>query len=310
MKLPPLQGALWLCCTVVPVLWGPHFQYNLQKKRLQDDSFPENDWTNQSPFRRERRGQNQHKWCAHHYLQCAGWIINSLSGCFYCIHTLWKQYWTVELRWTVRFLTEPRPSSYRASKYQKLGHLSTKTGFSPSVLRVGLQSDQQLFHTARPNCRRELSSCSDGASAPPKTARKRRWIPEPGRRAKSAGRSQQLLLLASSSAGLLCSSSSRWEIPSTTRSMAAPTAPLWTEDLIRPGYLRRRPPRWRASRWSNPSPRSTCWCWELSWQRAWRACSTTTHRILRINTMELWMFWVTEGTFYAEICFHMIKINV
>lgn len=129
MKLPPLQGALWLCCTVVPVLWGPHFQHNLQKKKGSTwfiSSRSENDWTNQRPFRRERRGQNQHKWCAHHYLQCAGWNINSLSGCFYCIHKLWKQYWTVELRWTVRFLTEPRPSSYRASKYQKLGHLSTK----------------------------------------------------------------------------------------------------------------------------------------------------------------------------------------
>lgn len=195
----------------------------------------------------------------------------------------------------MRFLTEPCPSSYDASKYQELDHLTTRsrkdfiqTSFSPSVRIAGLQSDQQPFHTAHSNHRCELSSCSDGASAPPKAARKWRWIPEPGWWAKSAGRSQQLPLLAASSAGLLYSSSSSWwKIPSTTRSMEAPMAPLWTEDLIRPGYLSCRRHHWRASRWSNPSPRSTWWCWELSRQRAWRACSTTTHRTSRIYTVKL-----------------------
>lgn len=131
------------------------------KKRLQPDSFPASQKTT-GPIRAFSGERGGDKTNTNDVVSIIYHVLDETAIHYLGVFTVYTHYgnnidW-VELSWTVRFLTEPRPSSYRASKYQELGHLSTRrrkdliqTNFSPSVRRVGLQSDQQLFHTAHPN---------------------------------------------------------------------------------------------------------------------------------------------------------------
>lgn len=142
---------------------------------------------------------------------------------------------------------------------------------SPCVRKVRFQCLLQFFHRVRPLRRRVTSSCLNEAP-PPQT-----WIPEVdwARRPRSPGlRPDSGSSSSSSSVALHSGSSSPMAATATVISKASPASPLRPEDSTsRRHRCRCRPHRWRASRWSNRSLRSTCWRYSLIQQRAslsWR----------------------------------------